>query len=141
MREDVDVLFCITTQAYEAKSETTKVTSCGALGYWHSFYGYVKPSGEHQVCPEEISAPGRQCSPCYCLLDVSCSFVYPTPTKVYVIEVTEITLVKCEYQIEKKCYVAKFADVINPVEQKEIVIGRAQLREDEGFKVSGRSRV
>ena len=50
-------------------------------------------------------------------------------------------MVKGKYQIENKCYVAKFADVINPVEQKEIVIGRAQLREDEGFKVSGRSRV
>ena len=125
------MFFFITTQAYEAKSETTKVTSCGALGYGHSFYGYVKPSGEHQVCPEEIPAPGRRGSPCYCLLDVSCSFVYPAPTKVCVIKATEIILVKCEYQIEKKCYVAKFADVINPVEQKEIVIGRAPLREDE----------
>ena len=61
--------------------------------------------------------------------------------KVCVIKATEITVVKGKYQIENKCYVAKFADVINPVEQKEIVIGRAPLREDEGFKVSGRSRV
>ena len=40
-------------QASEAKSDTTKVSSCGASGYGHPSYGYVKPSGEYQVCREE----------------------------------------------------------------------------------------
>ena len=52
-REDVDAS-CITTQVtYEAKSETMKVTRCGASGYGQPSYGYGKPSGEHQVCREE----------------------------------------------------------------------------------------
>ena len=52
-REDV-VASCTTIQVtYEAKSETMKVTRCGASGYGQPSYGYGKPSGEHQVCREE----------------------------------------------------------------------------------------
>merc|ERR1712121_623032 len=51
-REDV-VAPCTTTQVtYDEKSETMKVTSCGASGYGQPHgYGYGK--GEHQVCREE----------------------------------------------------------------------------------------
>ena len=141
-REDVDAS-CITTQVtYEAKSETMKVTRCGASGYGQPSYGYGKPSGEHQVCREEYQTQAYKVPLVTAPLEVSCSLAYPAPTKVCVIKAIEITVVKCEYKIENKCFnVAKFADATNTVEQKEIVIGRAQLREDEGFKVSGRSRV
>merc|ERR1739849_15975 len=50
-REDV-VAPCTTTQVtYDEKSETMKVTRCGASGYGQPSYGYG--SGEHQVCREE----------------------------------------------------------------------------------------
>merc|ERR1712168_68612 len=46
-REDV-VAPCTTTQVtYDEKSETMKVTRCGASGYGQPSYGYGK--GEHQV--------------------------------------------------------------------------------------------
>ena len=42
---------CTTTQVtYEQKSETMKVTACGAAGYG---YGHQSYGGEHQVCKEE----------------------------------------------------------------------------------------
>ena len=63
---------------------------------WPPICGYEKPWGESRVCLEGIPAPDRHCSPCYCILDVSCSFVYPISMKVYVPEVMEIVLVKCE---------------------------------------------
>ena len=43
---------CTTTQVtYDQKSETMKVTSCGAAGYGYGHRGYGQ--GEHQVCREE----------------------------------------------------------------------------------------
>merc|ERR1712038_1256995 len=43
---------CTTTQVtYEDKSETMKVTACGAAGYGYGHHGYGQ--GEHQVCREE----------------------------------------------------------------------------------------
>merc|ERR1711878_217679 len=43
---------CTTTQVtYEDKSETMKVTACGAAGYGYGHQGYGQ--GEHQVCREE----------------------------------------------------------------------------------------
>merc|ERR1711879_21693 len=42
---------CTTTQVtYEQKSETMKVTACGAAGYGYQHHSY---GGEHQVCKEE----------------------------------------------------------------------------------------
>merc|ERR1711922_87684 len=43
---------CTTTQVtYDQKSETMKVTACGAAGYGYGHQGYGQ--GEHQVCREE----------------------------------------------------------------------------------------
>merc|ERR1712117_519276 len=43
---------CQTTQVtYDQKSETMKVTACGAAGYGYGHHGYGQ--GEHQVCREE----------------------------------------------------------------------------------------
>merc|ERR1712241_1245280 len=51
-KEDVTAP-CTTTQVtYEDKSETMKVTTCGAAGYDYGHHGYA-PAGEHQVCHEE----------------------------------------------------------------------------------------
>merc|ERR1711874_924820 len=48
-REDV-IAPCTTTQVtYDEKSETMKVTACGASGYGSPGYGH----GEHQYCREE----------------------------------------------------------------------------------------
>merc|ERR1712111_165888 len=50
-KEDVTAP-CTTTQVtYEQKSETMKVTACGASGYGSPGYGHGH--GEHQVCREE----------------------------------------------------------------------------------------
>ena len=50
-KEDV-VTPCTTTQVtYDEKSETMKVTACGAAGYGYGHHGYGH--GEHQVCREE----------------------------------------------------------------------------------------
>merc|ERR1712128_318180 len=121
-REDV-VAPCTTTQVtYEEKSETMKVTRCGASGYGQQSYGYGK--GEHQVCREEYQTQAYKVPLVTAPLEVSCSPAYPAPKKVCVIKAIEITEVKCEDKIENMCFnVAKFADATNTVEQKEIVIG------------------
>merc|ERR1719244_2112415 len=121
-REDV-VVPCTTTQVtYEAKSETMKVTRCGASGYGQPSYGYGK--GEHQVCCEEYQTQAYKVPLVNAPLEVSCSLAYPAPKKVCVTKAIEITEVKCEDKIENKCFnVAKFADATNTVEQKEIIIG------------------
>ena len=57
-------------------------------------------------------------------LEVTCSLTYPAPKKVCSTRAIEITEVKCEDQIENKCFnVAKFADATNTVDQKEVIIG------------------
>merc|ERR1712128_15167 len=121
-REDV-VAPCTTTQVtYEDKSETMKVTRCGASGYGQQSYGHGK--GEHQVCREEYQTQAYKVPLVTVPLEVSCSLAYPAPKKVCVTKAIEITEVKCEDLIENKCFnVAKFADATNTVEQKEIVIG------------------
>merc|ERR1712123_441922 len=114
-REDVTAP-CTTTQVtYEEKSETMKVTTCGASGYGSPGYSH----GEHQYCREEYQTQAYKVP-----LEVSCSLAYPAPKKVCVTKAIEITEVKCEDKIENKCFnVAKFVDATNTVEQKEIVIG------------------
>jgi len=120
-REDVTAP-CTTTQVtYDQKSETMKVTSCGAAGYGHG-YGYGK--GEHQVCKEEYQTQAYKVPLVTEPLEVTCALAYPAPKKVCVTKAIELTEVKCEDKIENKCFnVAKFADATNTVEQKEIVIG------------------
>merc|ERR1711942_13823 len=122
-REDVTAP-CTTTQVtYDQKSETMKVTSCGAAGYGHG-HGYGHGSGEHQVCREEYQTQAYKVPLVTEPLEVTCALAYPAPKKVCVTKAIEITEVKCEDKIENKCFnVAKFADATNTVEQKEIVIG------------------
>jgi len=119
-REDVTAP-CTTTQVtYEEKSETMKVTTCGATGYGSPGYGH----GEHQVCREEYQTQAYKVPLVTVPLEVSCSLAYPAPKKVCVTKAIEITEVKCEDKIENKCFnVAKFADATNTVDQKEVVIG------------------
>merc|ERR1739849_39689 len=102
---------CTTTQVtYEDKSETMKVTACGAAGYGYGHQGYGQ--GEHQVCREEYQTQAYKVP------------LVPAPKQVCVTKAIEITEVKCEDKIENKCFnVAKFADATNTVEQKEIIIG------------------
>merc|ERR1712201_43844 len=122
-REDVTAP-CTTTQVtYDQKSETMKVTSCGAAGYGHG-HGYGHGTGEHQVCREEYQTQAYKVPLVTEPLEVTCALAYPAPKKVCVTKAIEITEVKCEDKIENKCFnVAKFADATNTVEQKEIVIG------------------
>merc|ERR1712123_82247 len=119
-REDVTAP-CTTTQVtYEEKSETMKVTTCGASGYGSPGYGH----GEHQYCREEYQTQAYKVPLVTVPLEVSCSLAYPAPKKVCVTKAIEITEVKCEDKIENKCFnVAKFADATNTVDQKEVVIG------------------
>merc|ERR1712123_135820 len=119
-REDVTAA-CTTTQVtYEEKSETMKVTACGASGYGSPGYGH----GEHQVCREEYQTQAYKVPLVTAPLELSCSLAYPAPKKVCVTKAIEITEVKCEDKIENKCFnVAKFADATNTVDQKEVVIG------------------
>merc|ERR1711892_24930 len=119
-REDVTAP-CTTTQVtYEEKSETMKVTACGASGYGSPGYGH----GEHQVCREEYQTQAYKVPLVTVPLEVSCSLAYPAPKKVCVTKAIEITEDKCEDKIENKCFnVAKFADATNTVDQKEVVIG------------------
>merc|ERR1712224_717609 len=121
-REDVTAP-CTTTQVtYEQKSETMKVTTCGAAGYGYGHHGYGQ--GEHQVCREEYQTQAYKVPLVTAPLEQSCMLAYPAPKKVCVTKAIEITEVKCEDKIENKCFnVAKFADATNTVEQKEIVIG------------------
>jgi len=121
-REDV-VAPCTTTQVtYEEKSETMKVTRCGASGYGQQSYGHGQ--GEHQVCREEYQTQAYKVPLVTVPLEVSCSLAYPAPKDFCVTKAIEITEVKCEDKIENKCFnVAKFADATNTVEQKEIIIG------------------
>merc|ERR1711942_566779 len=122
-REDVTAP-CTTTQVtYDQKSETMKVTSCGAAGYGHG-HGYGHGSGEHQVCREEYQTQAYKVPLVTEPLEVTCALAYPAPKKVCVTKAIEITEVKCEDKIENKCFnVAKFADATNTVEQREVVIG------------------
>jgi len=127
-REDV-VAPCTTTQVtFDEKSETMKVTRCGASGYGQQGYGHQAQGygqqGEHQVCREEYQTQAYKVPLVTVPLEVSCSLAYPAPKKVCVTKAIEITEVKCEDKIENKCFnVAKFADATNTVEQKEIIIG------------------
>merc|ERR1712128_386482 len=67
-REDV-VAPCTTTQVtYEEKSETMKVTACGASGYGSPGYGH----GEHQVCREEYQTQAYKVPLVTVPLEVSC---------------------------------------------------------------------
>merc|ERR1712106_984771 len=98
-REDVTAP-CTTTQVtYEEKSETMKVTACGASGYGSPGYGH----GEHQVCHEEYQTQAYKVPLVTVPLEVSCSLAYPAPKKVCVTKAIEITEVKCEDKIENKC--------------------------------------
>merc|ERR1712048_78749 len=73
-REDVPAP-CTTAQVtYDQKSETMKVTACGAAGYGHG-YGYGK--GEHQVCREEYQTQAYKVPLVTAPLEVSCSLAYP----------------------------------------------------------------
>merc|ERR1712109_381311 len=112
---------CTTTQVtYEQKSETMKVTACGAAGYGHQSYG----SGEHQVCREEYQTQAYKVPLVTAPIEVSCMLAYPAPKEVCVTKAIEITEVNCEDKIENKCFnVAKFADATNTVDQKEVIIG------------------
>merc|ERR1712077_151766 len=114
---------CTTTQVtYEDKSETMKVTACGAAGYGYGHQGYGQ--GEHQVCREEYQTQAYKVPLVTYPLEVSCSLSYPAPKEVCVTKSIEITEVKCEDQIENTCFnVAKFVDATNTVEQIETVIG------------------
>merc|ERR1712020_80298 len=119
-REDVTAP-CTTTQVtYDEKSETMKVTTCGASGYGSPGYGH----GEHQYCREEYQTQAYKVPLVTVPLEQSCSLAYPAPKKVCVTKAIEITEVKCEDKIENKCFnVAKFADATNTVDQKEVIIG------------------
>merc|ERR1719310_801221 len=119
-REDVTAP-CTTTQVtYDEKSETMKVTTCGASGYGSPGYGH----GEHQYCREEYQTQAYKVPLVTAPLEQSCSLAYPAPKKVCVTKAIEITEVKCEDKIENKCFnVAKFADATNTVDQKEVIIG------------------
>merc|ERR1711970_283745 len=121
-REDVTAP-CTTTQVtYDQKSETMKVTACGASGYGSPGYGHGH--GEHQVCREEYQTQAYKVPLVTVPLEQTCSLAYPAPKKVCVTKAIEITEVKCEDKIENKCFnVAKFADAENTVDQKEVVIG------------------
>merc|ERR1712153_291828 len=119
-REDVTAP-CTTTQVtYEEKSETMKVTTCGASGYGSPGYGH----GEHQYCREEYQTQAYKVPLVTVPLEQECALAYPAPKQVCVTKAIEITEVKCEDKIENKCFnVAKFADATNTVDQKEVVIG------------------
>merc|ERR1711963_861308 len=119
-REDVEAP-CTTTQVtYEEKSETMKVTTCGASGYGSPGYGH----GEHQYCREEYQTQAYKVPLVTAPLEQSCKLAYPAPKKVCVTKAIEITEVKCEDKIENKCFnVAKFVDATNTVDQKEVIIG------------------
>merc|ERR1711970_456301 len=121
-KEDVTTP-CTTTQVtYEEKSETMKVTACGAAGYGYGHHGYG--TGEHQVCREEYQTQAYKVPLVTAPLEVTCSLSYPAPKKVCVTKEIEITEVKCEDQVENECFnVAKFVDATNTVDQQEIVIG------------------
>merc|ERR1739838_412152 len=77
-REDVTAP-CTTTQVtYEEKSETMKVTACGASGYGSPGYGH----GEHQVCREEYQTQAYKVPLVTAPLELSCSLAYPAPKEV-----------------------------------------------------------
>ena len=115
---------CTTTQVtYDQKSETMKVTACGAAGYG---YGHQQSygQGEHQVCREEYQTQAYKVPLVTAPLEVSCMLAYPAPKQVCVTKAIEITEVKCEDKVENKCFnVAKFVDATNTVDQKEVIIG------------------
>jgi len=121
-KEDVTAP-CTTTQVtYEDKSETMKVTACGAAGYGYGHQGYGQ--GEHQVCREEYQTQAYKVPLVTYPLEVSCSLSYPAPKEVCVTKSIEITEVKCEDKIENVCFnVAKFVDATNTVDQVETEIG------------------
>jgi len=129
-REDVTAP-CTTTQVtFEEKSETMKVTACNAQEPAYGHHGYGYGNGEHQVCREEYQTQAYKVPLVTAPLEVSCSLAYPNPKKVCVTKAIEITEVKCNDQIENKCFnVAKFADATNTVEQKEVVIGEPSCEE------------
>merc|ERR1711881_639496 len=107
---------------YEDKSETMKVTACGAAGYGYGHHGYGQ--GEPQVCREEYQTQAYKVPLVTVPLEVTCSLSYPAPKEVCVTKSIEITEVKCEDQIENVCFnVAKFADNTNTVDQIETIIG------------------
>merc|ERR1711892_48778 len=111
---------CTTTQGtYDQKSETMKVTACGAAGYGGYGYQAAGYGGEHQVCREEYQTQAYTVP-----LEQSCMLAYPAPKQVCVTKAIEITEVKCEDKVENKCFnVAKFVDATNTVDQKEVIIG------------------
>merc|ERR1712018_463305 len=97
-REDVTAP-CTTTQVtYDEKSETMKVTTCGASGYGSPGYGH----GEHQVCREEYQTQAYKVPLATVPLEQACSLAFPAPKQVCVTKAIEITEVKCEDKIENR---------------------------------------
>merc|ERR1712008_601852 len=95
---------CTTTQVtHDQKSETMKVTACGAAGY--SGYGHQAGyGGEHQVCREEYQTQAYKVPLVTVPLEQSCMLAYPAPKQVCVTKAIEITEVKCEDKVENKCF-------------------------------------
>merc|ERR1712243_63743 len=81
---------CTTTQVtYDQKSETMKVTACGAAGYGYGHHGYGQ--GEHQVCREEYQTQAYKVPLVTAPLEQSCMLAYPAPKQVCVTKAIEIT--------------------------------------------------
>merc|ERR1712227_704780 len=119
---DDDYCFDRVLTICEEKSETMKVTACGPAGYGYGHHGYGQ--GEHQVCHEEYQTQAYKVPLVQAPLEVTCSLAYPAPKKVCVTKAIEITEVKCEDKIERRCFnVAKFQENANTVDQVETIIG------------------
>merc|ERR1712107_979483 len=104
----------------EDKSETMKVTTCGAAGYG---YGHPSYAGEHQVCHEEYQTQAYKVPLVTYPLEVSCSLSYPAPKKVCVTKAIEITEVSARTRLRTDVSTLPSLLMLRMFDQVETIIG------------------
>jgi len=113
---------CRTTKiTFEERSESMKQTTCSPSGYGNLGYN----AGDHQYCREEVQTQAYKVPVVTVPVVGSCMLSYPAPKRVCIFKPIDITEVKCEDKIAKKCFnVAKFADSTITVDEKTITTGQ-----------------
>ena len=113
---------CKTTKiTFEERSESMKKTTCSPSGYGNLGYN----AGDHQYCREEVQTQAYKVPAVTAPVVGSCMLSYPSPKRVCIFKQIDITEVKCEDKVERKCInIAKFADSTITVNEKSIITGQ-----------------
>lgn len=113
---------CTSTQiTFEERSESMKQSTCSPSGYGNLGYN----AGDHQYCREEVQTQAYKIPVVTVPVVGSCMLSYPAPKRVCIFKPIDITEVKCEDKIKRKCFnVAKLEASTNIIAEKTIRTGQ-----------------